>query len=67
MCYNVNMNEGTDRKTPISMRISSEGGEIMDALAKKLGVNRTSVVEMAIRRMAEQENVTVSSSTIKKK
>ena len=48
--------EGELRK-PISMRLSSEGMKLLEGLTKKLGVNRTAVIEMAIRQIAEKENV----------
>ena len=32
----------------------------MDALAEKWGVNRTAVIEMAVRSLAEREGVTVA-------
>lgn len=49
-------------KKPISLRLSGEGLELMAALAKKNGVNRTAVIEMAVRRMAIQDGVGATSS-----
>lgn len=59
LCYNVYMtkSEATDLKKPISMRVSNEGILLMDLLAKKLGVNRTAITEIAVRQMAEREGV----------
>ena len=40
-----------------SYRISEEGKQLLRLLAKKLGVNETSVIEMAVREMAEKRGV----------
>lgn len=45
------------RKTPTAFRLSEKAKSLLGALAEKLGVNQTSVVEMAIRQMAEREKV----------
>ena len=66
MCYNLAMSE-TDNdshlRKPISMRISPEGFGLMEALAKKKGVNRTAIFEMAVRLMAEHEGVKAPENT----
>ncbi len=45
------------RKTPKAFRLTEDGETLLAALAKRLGVKQTAVVEMAIRRMAEAEGV----------
>jgi predicted transcriptional regulator len=45
------------RTTPTAFRLSNKGRGLLAALAEKLGVNQTAVVEMAIRQMAEKEKV----------
>ena len=52
--------EVNNLKTPISMRLSAEALELMEALGKKQGVNRTAIVEIAVRQMAEREGVKVA-------
>lgn len=46
----------SDRK-PTSIRLSAEADRLLDVLAKKLGLKRSAVMEMAIRKLAEQEHV----------
>ncbi len=52
--YNQTMDS---RKTPTAFRLSEKARALLAALAEKLGVNQTAVVEMAIRQMAERERV----------
>jgi predicted transcriptional regulator len=49
----------TRTQTPISIRISPQAEGLRAALAAKLGVNKSAVIEMAIRRMAAREKVTL--------
>jgi len=44
-------------KSNTSLRLTPEAIRLLRELAKKLGVSQTAIMEMAIRRMAEQENV----------
>lgn len=44
-------------KKPTNMRLSEEAKQLLDRLAHKLGINETSVVEMAVRKLAEAEGV----------
>ena len=44
-------------KKHTSYRISEEGKQIIGLLARRLGVNETSVVEMAVREMAEKRGI----------
>jgi len=46
-----------NRKTPTAFRLSEKAKLLLSALAEKLGVNQTSVIEMAIRQIAEREKV----------
>jgi predicted transcriptional regulator len=50
--YNQCMNNG---KTPVGFRLSERARALLAALAQKIGVNQTAIVEMAIRQMAERE------------
>lgn len=47
----------TRTQTPISIRISPQAETLRAALAVKLGVNKSAVIEMAIRQMAAREKV----------
>lgn len=47
----------TRTQTPISIRISPQAEALRAALAAKLGVNKSAVIEMAIRQMAAREKV----------
>jgi hypothetical protein len=49
-------------KTPTAFRLSHKGKLLLSALAEKLGVNQTAVVEMAIRQMADKERIEVRES-----
>lgn len=40
-----------------SIRLTPEAKELIERLSKKLGINHTSVIEMAIRVLAEKEKV----------
>lgn len=44
-------------KTPTNMRLSEEARMLMKRLGQKLGLTDTSVMEMAIRKLAETEGV----------
>lgn len=44
-------------KTPMNMRLSDEARTLMKRLGQKLGIDETSVVEMAVRKLAEAESV----------
>lgn len=45
------------KKIPTGMRLSEDALHLMDQLAQKLGIDRTSVVEIAVRRFAEIEEI----------
>ena len=47
------------KKVPTAIRLSAVGKQHLEALAEKLGVSQTAVVEMAIRLMAERERIPV--------
>lgn len=53
----------TRTQTPISIRISPQAEALRAALAAKLGVNKSAVVEMAIRQMAAREKVKVNAAS----
>jgi predicted DNA-binding protein len=44
-------------KHTTSIRLTPEAKELVERLSKKFGINQTSVIEMAIRVLAEKENV----------
>ena len=44
-------------KNATSIRLTSEAKQLIERLSNKLGINQTSVIEMAIRVLAEKENV----------
>ena len=39
------------------MRLTPQAKRLLEKLAKKLGVSRTAVLEMAVRRLAEVETI----------
>jgi len=45
------------KRKPKSLRITPEADRLLALLAEKLGLSQTSVMELAIRRLAEQEQV----------
>ncbi len=44
-------------KRPTSVRLSDEAQRIRDELAEHLGVNKTAVLEMAIRELAKKNGL----------
>ena len=51
-----------DKKTrPTSLRLSEDGKQLRKLLAKKLGLSESAVVELAIRKLAEREGVSLPS------
>ena len=44
-------------KNPTSIRMSPTAMKMRDLLAEKLGVPKSSIIEMAIRKFAEQEGI----------
>jgi len=40
-----------------SIRISEEASRLRDLLARKLGISKSAVLELAIRELAKRENV----------
>ena len=56
MVYTVSM---ATNKQQTSLRLSAEGRALQEALARKLGLSLTAIVEMAIRELAERKGVKV--------
>jgi predicted DNA-binding protein len=54
MVYNSGMRKDAKQT---SIRLTPEAKELIERLSKKFGINQTSVIEMAIRVLAEKENV----------
>jgi hypothetical protein len=46
----------TDKKQT-SLRLSTEARTLQEALARKLGLSLTAIIEMAVRQLAERYNV----------
>lgn len=44
-------------KSNTSVRLTPEATQLLKDLAQKLGVSQTAIIEMAIRKLAQQENV----------
>jgi hypothetical protein len=49
--------EGKAAQVPVSLRLNSEDLSCADAIGRKLGLKRTAVIKLAIRRLAELEQV----------
>ena len=47
------------RKNPKNLRLSDDGEALLLALAKKLGLKQVGIVELALRRLAQAEGVTL--------
>ena len=45
------------RKRATSLRLSDKARRLLVKLAEKLGISQTSVLEMAIRKLAKEEDV----------
>jgi DNA-binding PadR family transcriptional regulator len=52
----------TQRPPQKAFRLSDEGRELLVALSRRLGVNQTAVIELAIRDKAKAENIRPDSS-----
>jgi biotin operon repressor len=50
----------------VGIRFTDEDLSLLEALAAKLGLNRTAVVRLAIRKLAEAEGVTLQSKRSKR-
>lgn len=46
-----------DEKLTVSARLSTEARELLTALAKKQGISKTAVLELAIREYAEKRGL----------
>jgi predicted DNA-binding protein len=47
----------SDKKHPTSIRLSDEAKRLQKRLSEKLGVSQAAVLELAIRALAQRENV----------
>jgi hypothetical protein len=47
--------EERERKLPMSIRLSPDGRQILDALAREKGVSRTAIIELALREYQERQ------------
>jgi predicted transcriptional regulator len=45
------------KKQATSIRLSGEAKRLLAALAQKLGISQAAIMEIAIRRLAEQERI----------
>ncbi len=48
---------GMRKKQATSIRLSAEAKRLLLALSEKLGISQTAAMEIAIRRLAEQEHI----------
>jgi len=46
-----------NKKKSTSLRLTPEAKRLLEELAKKLGISQAAIIEIAIRRLAETENV----------
>lgn len=53
-------------KKSVGMRLTLDATKLLRAMADKMGLSQTSVMELAIRRMAEAEGVTADNSSLPK-
>jgi predicted transcriptional regulator len=47
--------EERERKLPMSIRLSPDGRQILDALAREKGISRTAIIELALREYQERQ------------
>lgn len=59
--YNSLMSK--DKQVPTSVRLTLECIRLRNALAKKMGISRTAVLEIAVREMAERRGIADGIST----
>lgn len=58
--YNGGMtDEQKKRKNPRNFRLSDHAEATLEALEAKLGINKTKVVEMAVRKLGEREGIKI--------
>lgn len=51
------------RKPSTTIRISNEARELLQSLAKQLGISQAAVMEIAIRKLHKEENKTMNTQT----
>ena len=44
-----------ERKLPMSIRLSPDGRQILDTMAREKGVSRTAIIELALREYQERQ------------
>ncbi len=54
ICYTIAIMK---KEKQTNVRLSSEAIRLLIELTKKLGISQAAILEIAIRRLAEQENV----------
>ena len=54
-CYINTSMKKQEKQT--NVRLTPEAKRLLDELAKKLGISQTAVIEIAIRKLAAQENL----------
>ena len=57
LAYRYTIASMKKREQQTNVRLTAEGKRLLDELTKKLGVSQAAIIEMAIRKFAEQENV----------
>jgi len=45
-------------KVPRSIRLTPTANRLLEALAQEMGLSQTAVIELAVRQMAKQQNIT---------
>lgn len=47
--------EERERRLPMSIRLSPDGRQMLDALAREKGISRTAIIELALREFHERQ------------
>lgn len=63
MVYNIPMQKKERRSQRIDVRISPSAKELLRRLTVRLGQSQSSVIELAIRRLAELERISSDSDS----
>ena len=56
------MTKETKTSNPSSVRLSDEGKDLQTSLAEHLGISKSAVLELALRKLAKQEGISARKS-----
>lgn len=52
--------KSSDKKKQVGVKLTTDARRLREELAQSLGIDKTAVIELAIRRLAQAEGVTLN-------